>query len=175
MNAVIQNIMVRKSVRNFTNEKLAREDLELLTLAALNAPSGNNRQQWKFTVVQNPEAIKKLAAVIAKQVGRAEGEYDFYKPNALIIASVDRTHPLGLEDCACALQSIFLAATSLGIGSVWINQLKGICDETAVREVLNAFKIPPSHVVYGTAALGRPAENLPPKNERKQDVVEWIL
>lgn len=52
------------------------------------------------------------------------------------------------------MENIFLAAHSLGIGSVWINQLQGICDEPSIREILNDFGIPADHIVYGMAALG---------------------
>ena len=37
------------------------------------------------------------------------------------------------------MENIFLAAHSLGIGSVWINQLQGICDEPAIGELLSDF------------------------------------
>ena len=42
----------------------------------------------------------------------------------------------------------------LGIGSVWINQLRGICDEPEIRAILREWKIPDDHVIYGLAALG---------------------
>ena len=67
---------------------------------------------------------------------------------------------------ACAMENIFLAAHSLGIGSVWINQLQGICDEPSIREILNDFGIPADHIVYGMAALGY-ADDV--KAEKKAD------
>lgn len=45
-------------------------------------------------------------------------------------------------DCACALQNIFLAAKSLGIGSCWINQLGQTCDDPDVRAFLTGLGIP---------------------------------
>ena len=51
---------------------------------------------------------------------------------------------------------LFLAAHSLGIGSVWINQLQDVCDVPAIRQVLDELGIPADHVVYGMAALGYP-------------------
>ena len=62
----------------------------------------------------------------------------------------------GKEDDACALENIFLAAHSYGVGSVWINQLQNICDTPAIRDILNDFGVPADHVVYGMAALGYP-------------------
>ena len=59
-----------------------------------------------------------------------------------------------MEDNACALENIFLAAHSFGIGSVWINQMRDLCQESEVREILNSWDIPRSHKVFGMAALG---------------------
>ena len=78
----------------------------------------------------------------------------------------ERIFKFGKEDNACALENIFLAAWSFGIGSVWINQLQGICDRPAIREILDSFGIPKNHVVYGMAALGYPAQE-PKKNVEK--------
>ena len=105
-------------------------------------------------MIQNQEKIQSLARAVGKALGRDSG-YNFYLPNTLILCANDLSaNPMGVQDCACALENMFLAAHSLGIGSVWINQLHGICDEPAVREVLREFGIPDDHVVYGLAALG---------------------
>ena len=92
----------------------------------------------------------------------------------MILASNERDNQLGMQDCACALENIFLAAHSLGIGSVWINQLNGICDVPEIRFVLNELRLPENHIVLGMAALGYAAEPGRPANKR-EDVVEWIL
>lgn len=173
MNEVLEAIKTRRSIRVFTKQKISRADLELLTDAARYAPSGMNRQTWKFTVVQDPVMLEKLAQVIRSELGRG-ADYNFYGANVLILASNERENPLGAPDCACALENIFLAAHSIGLGSVWINQLCGICDAPSVRAVLNELHLPENHLVYGCAALGYPAEAGRPAN-KKDDVVEWIL
>lgn len=173
MNAVLENIKTRRSVRSFTNQKISRSDLELIVEAAVYAPSAMNRQSWKFTVVQDKEKIESLAKAIRTVLGRDEN-YNFYRPDTLILASNERDNPNGAEDCACALENMFLAAHALGIGSVWINQLKGICDEPQVRAVLNKLHLPKEHIVLGMAALGYPAAS-PKQAEKNRTVVEWIL
>lgn len=165
MNTVIDNILTRRSVRSFKEQPVKREDIETLLTAAAYAPSGMNRQTFEFTAVTNKDKIQRLARVIEKTLSR-QG-YDFYKPAALIIPSNDRNSQWGKEDNACALENIFLAAHSLGIGSVWINQLQGICDEKEVRAVLDELGIPKEHIVYGIAALGYPAEGQEKKAEKR--------
>lgn len=152
MNAIMENILTRRSVRAFEEKEIPREELDQILRAAIYAPSGMGRQTWQFTAVCDRSKIQKLATLIAKELGR-EG-YDMYQPQVIIIPSNDRESPWGKEDNACALENIFLAAHSFGIGSVWINQLRDICDHPAVRDLLTDWGIPQSHVVYGIAALG---------------------
>ncbi len=154
MNEVMQALLNRRSVRKFTDQPVPREILEDLTQAALHAPSGMCKKTWKFTVISDPAKIAVLADVIGKELGR-DG-YDMYKPTALIIPSNLADSPYGMEDDACALENIFLAAYSYGVGSVWINQIRTICDVPAVRSLLTGYGIPENHVVYGMAALGYP-------------------
>lgn len=152
MNQVINNILTRRSVRKFTDKEITKDDLELLCKAALCAPSGMNKQTWQFTVVSDTEKIQELAQAVGKALEREN--YDMYKPAALIIPSNLRESPWGMEDNACAIENIFLTAHALGIGSVWVNQLRHCCDEPEIRSILTAWGIPESHVVYGIAALG---------------------
>lgn len=171
---VREALLTRRSVRAFdTDKKIPREALERMVEAARYAPSGMNRQLWHFAVVQSPALIGKLAAAVRQALGRDEG-YDFYAPNALILVSNDPDNPHGVEDNACALQNIFLMAHADGIGSVWINQFKGICDRPEVRALLDEAGVPKGHRVTGAAALGYPAKPAEPK-EKKEDVVSWVL
>jgi len=153
MNEVLENILSRRSVRSFKSEQIKDEELNLILKAGTNAPSGMNKQSWQFTVIQNKSKIESLAKVIREALGRDAG-YNFYAPPTLILLSNEKDNTNGLADCACALENIFLMAHSLNIGSCWINQLKTICDEATVREILTSFDIPENHIVWGMAAIG---------------------
>jgi len=154
MNAVMDAILSRRSIRKFKTDPIPEEILQDVAKAALHAPSGMGKKTWHFVVLTNQELIKELADAIGKELGR-DG-YDMYKPAALVIPSNLKDSPFGKEDDACALQNIFLAAHSYGVGSVWINQLQGICDAPGIRPVLDKIGVPADHVVYGMAALGYP-------------------
>ncbi len=152
MNEAIQNILTRRSIRDFSEKTVAKSDMEILVKAALAAPSGRNRQAWKMTAIVNKDLVAKFATTMAKALGA--DNYCFYNATALIIPSNEADNELGQDDNACALQNIFLAAHSMGIGSVWINQVRDCMDNPHVRGVLTELGIPENHVVYGIAALG---------------------
>lgn len=170
MSKVMDNICSRRSYRAFTDAPISRADLDVMVKAALYAPSGMNLQSRQITVVENKEKITRLAAIMKEELQR-EG-YDMYCPTALIMLSDETSNTNGLADCACALENIFLAAEDLGIGSVWINQLKLICDAPAVRAMLDELQIPKSHTVWGMAALGYAASA--PKAKEIRGVVKYV-
>lgn len=167
-NAVLDNILTRRSCRAYTDRAVSKEDLDMILKAAVYAPNGMNRQSWQFTVIRRKENILGLAEVVRKVLGRPEG-YNFYAPNVIILASNDRDNVNGLADCACAMQNMFLMAHELGISSCWINQLKEICDVPEVREELRKYQIPDNHIVWGIVDLGYAAEE--PKHKEKKDSV----
>lgn len=95
-------------------------------------------------------------------------KYDMYKPAALIIPSNELIGDTGITswDNACALENIFLAAHSMGLGTVWINQLSDTCDVPEVRAVLTEFGVPENHKVFGIAAIGYAAAETPVKEKK---------
>lgn len=55
MNKVIEQLQNRRSVRNFTGEKVKDEDLELILRTAQRAPSSVNGQQISLIVTRDKE------------------------------------------------------------------------------------------------------------------------
>ncbi len=173
MNQVIEAILNRRSVRSFTEKRISREELELITTAGKYGPSAVNRQGFQQTVIQNKELIAALAAAIPQYFESIKGEYSFYGADTLILLSDEADKPSGCQDCSCAAENIFLAAHSLGIGSVWINQFKNTCDKPDIRPLLTKAGVPENHTVWMGAALGYPAETPAPKEKTTQ--VKWCL
>ena len=159
MNEVMNAILTRRSTRKFADQPIPEEILQDIVKAALHAPSGMGKQTWQFTVITNKEVISRLADAIGKELGR-EG-YDIYKPAALLMASNVAGGIWTKEDNACALENVFLAAHSYGVGSVWINQMQNINDRPAIRAILDELGVPADHVVTGMAALGYAAPDAP--------------
>jgi nitroreductase len=54
-------IQSRKSIRQFKLQEVPREVLERILAAAMHAPSGKNRQNWRFFVVQGKKRDDYLA------------------------------------------------------------------------------------------------------------------
>ena len=160
----------RRSIRSFTGEKMTRSQLNFILEAATRAPSACNYQSWHFTVVVGDENIAKLCPEVYR------GEW-IRNASAVIVVSVDDekiTERFGdrgrelfaLQDTACAMNNILLAAADIGFGGCFI----GAFDEEKCREVLD-LKFRPVAI----AALGKPTAE-PALRERKpmNEVVDWI-
>lgn len=157
MNETIETILKRRSTRSFQQKKVPEENIELILKCALSAPSGMNNQKWLFTAVNNREKIQSLARAVGKALGRDES-YNMYSPEVLIICSNEKDNKFKEVDNACAMENIYIASTALGLGCVWINQLKDCFDTLEVRKHLNDLGIPENHGVFGCAAIGYPAD-----------------
>lgn len=160
INPVIQNMMARRSVRKFTGQPIPAPVLDTILSTAYHAPSGHNMQTWRFTVLNNAKGIDKLKLTV-QQVAKEKQIKNFYgfeNPTVLVLISNDLRNDNGIQDSACAAENIMLAACSFGIGSVWLNHLKKICDEPSIRELLRSYQIPDNHNVWAMIALGYPQE-----------------
>jgi len=68
--AALKVILDRRSIREFTPEPVADEDLDKILEAGRQAPSGENAQPWRFIVIREEATRKKLAALSGGGSGR---------------------------------------------------------------------------------------------------------
>ncbi|WP_444641186.1 nitroreductase family protein [Caproiciproducens sp. R1] len=171
-NEVLDCIHRRRSIRRFQERQIEPEQLETLLDAAIWAPSGSNSQSWLFTAVQNRETLLQLNEVVkegfqnwvpddnypgkvrAKASSEKENYNFYYHAPTLVIASNRPDYENAMADCALALENIFLAAQSIGLGTCYINQLHWLRSDPGVREFLFQLGIPREHTICSAAAIG---------------------
>ncbi len=164
---VQEAIRQRYSVRAYEDRPVEQEKLDAVLEAARLAPSGSNRQPWKFVVVREAATRVKLATACNGQ--------KFVAQAPVVIAAVgtapERTMscqvPGDPVDVAIAIDHMTLTATDLGLGTCWI----GAFDQDAVRDLLG---IPATAKVIQVLALGYPADSPRDKSRKPLDeVVCW--
>ena len=154
MNETLQTIKARRSVRAYMEQQVSAEDLNLILEAATYAKSDDPH---------------------TRERGHSQTYCCYYHAPTLVIVSNEPTQWWAAMDCACALENIFLAAKSLGIGSCWINQLGQTCDDPDVRAFLTKLGVPESHKVYGCAALGYAPADAPVKEKKVKEGTVTII
>lgn len=126
MNEILNTISRRYSCRAYDGRLPEREKLEALALAAVQAPSGMNRQPWQVIVVTNKALIEEMDAEGMRILAEAEDKttYErfmsrggtlFYNAPCMYLIL---KQPGADMDAGIVCENIALAATSLGLGSV---------------------------------------------------------
>ncbi len=70
VDATMQVIQDRRSIRDYTDEPVSDQDLDMILEAARQAPSGENAQPWRFIIVKDVETRKRLGALAGGGSGR---------------------------------------------------------------------------------------------------------
>jgi nitroreductase len=191
MNEVIENILSRRSIRKYTKEQIKEEDLNLILDAARFAPNGGNSQSWHFIVVQSDEKLQKLNTIIKEafvnlevdentykslKVGKITSKSDNYSfnynaPTLIIVTNLRDGYKNAMADSAAAIENMFLAAHSLGLGSCWINQMFWFGENEIMRKTLVEMGMPETDKVYGSVALGYNDGGNPNPQKRKEGTI----
>lgn len=70
IDATLKIIQDRRSIRDFTEEPVSDQDLDMILEAARQAPSGENAQPWRFIIVKDEAMRKKMGAIAGGGSGR---------------------------------------------------------------------------------------------------------
>jgi len=141
-------IRERRSVRSFLPDPVPDEDIIALLEAANRAPSAHNLQSWRFIVIRGEKKeglvdllhrragdFPKTSAVLLRMASRTIAS----APVVIAIANTgeliehgtsifkigkesahDFFRTMEIQSSAAAVQNMLLAATSLGLGTVWL-------------------------------------------------------
>ena len=146
----------RRSIRKYRPERIPDEKLANILEAARLAPSGSNRQSWKFIVVRDKEKKAKVAEACNKQLWI--GDADIIVVGCwLPMPGIDKMRLR--RDVTIAMEHLVLAATNEGLGACWI----GAFDLDSVKSTLG---IPKDVGVNAIAPIGYPAEPPRPKTTK---------
>jgi len=189
MNGVIDAIKKRRSVRAYEAKPIPRDVLSAIIDAGNEAPSAMNSQPWRFVVVENKEAKRKLlgaalpkAKAITEKVKDVDPErYEAIKKryaelpdpvyySAPVVMFVIGSGNYAGHSCPLACENMMLAATSLGLGSCWVAFGAMVIDDPDVRGLL---ELKDGESIFGPILLGYP-KTQPPRPPKKDPKVKWI-
>lgn len=130
MNETINTILNHVSVRSFTDQKLSKEQVELLIQVAQMASSASFQQAYSIIEVKDEEIRKAFVEPCGGQLWTTQGNYflfvgDFYRHKLMAdeinvdiedsLISID-TIMKGTIDATLAAQNMIIAAESMGLG-----------------------------------------------------------
>lgn len=181
LSEVVEN---RRSIRKFTDEAVPRETLEKIVKVGMHAPSAFNAQMWEVVVVDDGELRYQVCQFILDGMAGSKGSKGFKTaPVFLLVYGDERTRKFGPAHLngndpwwefslnttlACSFMNMQLAATSLGLGTMWVSAFRNPAVQKQTQQLLNI----PSHLrLFEMMAVGYPAIKPGKKKMRDMDSV----
>ena len=149
--SLLPEIENRQSIKSFSDKPVAKEKLANILEAGRKAPSANNRQPWRFVVIDDPEIRKKVetAAFGQEHVGQAPviiaactTNIDYLMPNGQI------SYPI---DIAISVSFMMIQAQAEELGTCIVSTY----DEQEIKDILT---VPYSMRVVMLLLVGYPEE-----------------
>lgn len=165
-------IQARRSVRLYSPAPVEDEKLQAILKAANQAPSAGNLQAYEIYLLRDRAARVAVARAALDQWFISEA------PVALVFcANPERSagrygrrgvRLYSIQDATIACTFAMLAATALGLATVWV----GAFDDDGVRRAIGA---PEAHLPVAILPIGYPAEHPAPAPRRAlEDLVHEV-
>ncbi len=168
--AFAATMSTRRSVREFSAQPVPRRLIELAIAAAHTAPSGANRQPWRFVAVSDPAVKREIRAAAEAE------ERDFYEGGRTPEAWLEALAPLGTSwrkpflEVAPWLVVVFkeihgVAPDGAAVTNYYVAESVGIACGLFIAAVhhmgLATLTHTPQPMRFLNSILGRPAHEKP--------------
>lgn len=167
--SIIQALKERRAIRNYEERAVEDEKIEQLLEAATYAPNDRLREPWNFYVIKDEakQRYEKLAEEFLLErfptkPNLVESSLKVVTSTPVVIvvaadqipddadASMDNVFAV-----CCAIQSMWLAASELGLGFVWRTRGVGLVHDERMHQFIGS---PENQKVVGTIFIGYPKE-----------------
>ncbi|MBU3098988.1 MULTISPECIES: nitroreductase family protein [Clostridium] len=174
MDSVMSCILDRRSVRTYNSKEVSKDAVIQILTAANWAPSGNNMQPWRFSVViNNKEMIKKISSltVYHNWVENTPCLIAVFLDTKSLDDKIPNIYLKHSQSIGAAIQNMLLAAHELGLGTCWIGEI--LKNEDKVRELLGVSEDLQLMAVISVGYSSR--KDLKSKrNDISENIVSWL-
>ena len=175
---VIENILTRRSIRQYKPQAVNRDTMQVILNCGINAPNGQNKQSWEVRVVDNPEYINGITEVYKKANPKAAEDPSFKNmfrnaPTVVFIAR-DTKYDMSQIDCGLLGGNMVLSAWSMGIGSCCLGgPVRFMLTDKEAAPYLEKLDFSEGYELLYCIAFGYPDET-PAAKPRKAEKVRFI-
>ncbi len=192
----------RRSCRVYADKEVSKPILETLIDIGRFAPTGHNRQNFEFVVIQDKGRVQKLSRGAAhffyhdfiKQVEaspelnhlkrmipefRMDYEFSlqgkdriFRGAPVVIVIHASAAIPASVDNCLYAVFHIVLMAEALGLGTC-LNRRFILAAERS-PDIAGELQLPPGHKIFGCVTVGFPRLRFHRMPPRKPPAVKWL-
>jgi len=166
MMEALDAILSRRSIRNYTEEKIPGDLIQELLEAAMSAPSAHNKQAWHFVIIDDRNILDEI-----RKVHPWASMLTSATLAILVCGDLQVDSGLGfwvqdcsawVQDCSAATQNILLAAHAKGLGAVWVGIYP--VEQKSADVITRMVKLPEHIIPLSLIPVGHPAEKKPRAN-----------
>lgn len=165
-------IIKRSSIRAYKNTSVDEESVNQIIQQTISAPSAGNLQAYKIYIVQNKETLKEIAKAAPRKEFIAQVNLAFVFCSCPDISEKEfgerGKNLYTIQDTTIAATYCQLAATNLGLSSVWVGSFK-------VDEVSKILNIPKNEEPIAIIPVGEANEIVYPTDRKNIDQVISII
>ena len=175
--AVIENIMARRSIRKYKPTPVGRDTMNVILECGINAPNGQNRQSWEVRVVDSPELMDEIKEAMAQ--GHPDMEPKavkgcFRNAPVMVFIARDPSYDFSAYDCGLLAENMMLSAWSLGVGSICLGSpVRFLTDNDACRPVLEKLGFSAGYELCLCIGFGY-ADEAPAAKQRNPEKVKFV-
>lgn len=175
--AVIENIMARRSIRQYKQTPVGRDTMNVILECGINAPNGQNRQSWEVRVVDSPTLMDEIKEAMAQ--GHPDMEPKavkgcFRNAPVMVFIARDPSYDFSAYDCGLLAENMMLSAWSLGVGSICLGSpVRFLTDNDACRPVLEKLGFSAGYELCLCVGFGY-ADEAPAAKPRNPEKVKFV-
>ena len=175
---VMENIMTRRSIRDYKEEPVCREQMAKILESGIYAPSAINMQPWAVRVVDNKEFIDGVTAIAVAsnpKIAEQPGFRNLFRnaPTVAFIACPEESYS-GEYDCGLLSQNMMLSAWSMGIGSCCLGSVVPVMNSPEAKPYLDRLQLPADYKLQVAIAFGYPEGEIPVAPERDASKAYYV-
>ena len=173
MNETMQNILTRRSIRQYKPDPVPRELIDQVVLAGTYAPTARGMQSPIILAITDKEIRDRLTRANAEFTDK-EGEDPFHGAPVVLVVLADKSKPNHVYDGSLVMANLMLAAHALGLGSCWIHRAREEFQQPEWQELLRSLGVEGEYEGIGHCILGYPDGPEPEAAPRKENYVYYI-
>lgn len=176
--AVVETIMTRRSVRDYKEEAVDREQMAKVIGCGIYAPSAMNLQPWAVRVVDDKAFLDGVTEIAVKQNPKLKeqaGFRNFFRnaPTVAFIACPEESYS-GEYDCGLLSENMMLSAWSMGIGSCCLGSVVPVMNSEEAKPYMERLQLPEGYKLLVAIAFGYPAGEAPVAPERDASKAYYV-
>lgn len=176
---IVENvIMARRSIRQYTDQKIDPTILNNIINCGINAPNGRGLQAYEIRVVNDSDMLRDITEAILKDYPETNlkpgSDNIFFGAPTVVFLANDVNYDMSQVDCGLLGENIILSAWANGIGSCCLaHPVRLMKSSESCAPFIEKLGFSKGYELLYCIAMGYPNET-PEAKPRREDMIKYL-